>query len=129
MNTSQAILFSRQSILRIAVILVIGYALTALAINLWAQAASPVADGWAPVSNPARAGSYGFSATDGLTDSVATVTRSNAPFIMISFRLERDPRAVITAVFALPPTISDTSRDTKPQAVSGLFTRGFYSHP
>ena len=76
MNTSQAFPFSRRSILRVAAILVIGYALTALAIQLWAQPPSPAADGWVPVSNPARAGSYGFAASDGATVSAARVTRS-----------------------------------------------------
>jgi hypothetical protein len=129
MNTSHALPFSRRSILRVAAILIIGYALTALAIQLWAQAPSPAADGWVPVSNPSRSNSYGFAASDGLTEAVASAARSNAPFVTISYRPERDPRIVAAKIFVLSPFMPDMSRDSKPQAVSGLFGRGFYSHP
>lgn len=129
MNTSHALPFSRRSILRIAAILVIGYALTAAAIQLWAQTASPNTDGWVPVSNPSRSNSYGFAASDGLTDAVASVTHSNIPFVVISYRPERDPRIVAAKIFAVSPSMSGAIRDSKPQSVSGLFGRGFYSHP
>jgi hypothetical protein len=130
MNTNYALPFSRRSILRVAVILVIGYALTAAAIQLWAQdAPPPAADGWVPVSHGPRAGSYGFAASDGVTESAASVARSSAPFIRVAYRPERDPRAMAADVFALSPEAASASHGTKPQAVSGLFGRGFYSHP
>lgn len=124
MNTSSALPFSRRSILRVAAILVIGYALTAAAIQLWAQEPSPGADGWVPVTSGPRAGTYGFAASDGVTDAVASAVRSKAQTIVISYRPERDPR-----IFVISESIPDVSPDGKPQAVSGLFSRGFYSHP
>jgi len=130
MNTSHALPFSRRSILRIAAILVIGYALTAAAIQLWAQDAPPATtDGWVPVTSGPRAGTYGFAASDGVTDAVASAARSKAQPIVISYRPERDPRIVAAKIFALSPSMPGMSRDSKPQSVSGLFGRGFYSHP
>jgi hypothetical protein len=129
MNTSSALPFSRRSILRVAAILVIGYALTAAAIQLWAQAPSPAADGWVPVTSGPRAGTYGFAASDGVTDAVASAVRSKAQTIVISYRPERDPRTAAAKIFRPSPSMPGVSPDGKPQAVSGLFSRGFYSHP
>jgi hypothetical protein len=129
MNTSHALPFSRRSILRVAAILVIGYALTVVAIHLWAQDASPAADGWVPVSHGPRAGTYGFAASDGLTDSVASAARSKAQPIVISYRPERDPRSAVAHRIAIYAPTSETGHAAKPQFVTGLSARGFYSHP
>jgi hypothetical protein len=126
MNASHAFPFSRRSILRVAAILVIGYALTAAAIQLWAQSASTDnGAGWVSVSDPSRAGSYGISASDGLeTTTVRSAIRPTVNRISIAYRPERDPRSI--AVYAPSP---ETGRAAKPQFVTGLSARGFYSHP
>ena len=129
MNTSHALPFSRRSILRVAAILVIGYALTALAIQLWAQDAPPAAGGWVPVSHGPRAGSYGFAASDGQTAPGASVARAKAKTITISYQPERDPRIAAASVFAIQSSMPVANRDAKPQFVTGLSARGFYSHP
>jgi hypothetical protein len=124
MNTSHALPFSRRSILRVAVILVIGYALTAAAIQLWAQSTPPAADGWIPVSSNAYGVSGWISASDGLeTTSVRSAIRPTVNRISIAYRAERDPRSA--AVYAPSP---EMGRAAKPQFVTGLSARGFYSH-
>ena len=129
MNTSYVLPFSRRSILRVAAILVIGYALTVMAIQLWAQDATPAADGWVPVSHGPRAGTYGFAASDGQTTAVSAPASRNAPFVVISYRPEGDPRAAAPQRFAPQASMPRASRDAKPQFVTGLSGRGFYSHP
>ena len=129
MDTSYALPFSRRSILRITVILVIGYALTAAAIQLWAQNAPHAADGWVPVSHASRAGSYGFAASDGQSTLTASTGRVKSQPIMISYRPERDPRSAIVRSIAISAPTSETGRTAKPQFVTGLSGHGFYSHP
>lgn len=129
MDTRTIRLFSRRSILWTAVILVIGYALTAAVIQIWAQAPAP-ADGWVPVSNPSRSGSYGFAASDGLdTPAASTVHSATAKSVAIAYRPERALRFAAAKIFPFSPTSPDMSHDAKPRSVSGLFGRGFYSHP
>lgn len=130
MNTSYALPFSRRSILRVAAILVIGYALTAAAIQLWAQSASTSSGaGWVSVTDPSRAGSYGISASDGLeTVAVRSVIRPTVNRISIAYRPEHDPRSAVALSVAVYAPSPEMGRAAKPQFVTGLSARGFYSH-
>lgn len=130
MNTSHVLPFSRRSILRVAAILVLGYAFTVIAIQLWAQDTPPAADGWVPVSDGPRAGSHGFAASDGLTVSAAsTVHSSTANSVAIAYRPGGDARAAVPRIAAFQSSMPGTSRTAKPQFMTGLSGRGFYSYP